>query len=253
MFIKYILVLLAGLVAGFINVNAGGGSLLTIPALIFLGLPPLVANGTNRIAILFGAISATQNFKKKKVLDMKFGLLLAVPALFGAIIGSLVVIKLTDQVFNTILSVVMILVLLFIVFKPQNKYQGLIEELSSKKKILTAIAFFFVGLYGGFIQAGVGFVIMITLTLMTGLSLVSINGLKVFVVLIYTIFSLGIFLFHGKVDIAVGLILASGNTLGSYLGSNFAIAKGDKWIKAILIAAVILMAGKLSGLFSFLF
>jgi len=244
-----VLIFLAGIVAAFINVNAGGGSLLTLPALIFLGLPPVVANGTNRIAILVGAISATRNFKNKGVFDWKFGLELAGPALIGAIIGSSIAVTIPDKMFNAILSCVMILVVVAIIVNPQKRIKGAIEALTRTKKIVAGIVFFFVGFYGGFIQAGVGFLIMATLALITGLSLVRINALKVFVVLIYTIFSLVVFVLNGKVNLPMGLALSAGHAIGAHLGASFAVKKGDKWIRGILVIAVIAMALKLSGIF----
>jgi len=246
--IKLLIVLIAGIIAGFINVNAGGGSLITMPALIFMGLPSAVANGTNRIAILFGAISSTTTFKRRGIFDWKLGLELGIPALLGALIGSSIVINVPDKVFNALLSGVMIMVLLVIIINPAGKIKKTFVDLSTKKRIAAGIAFFFVGIYGGFIQAGVGFLIIASLSLITGLSLVKINALKVFVVIIYTMFALLIFLLHGKVDIVIGLVLSAGNVLGSYLGTRFAISKGDKWIRVILFVAVILMAIKLSGL-----
>ena len=249
MIIKLVLIFLAGIVAAFINVNAGGGSLLTLPALIFLGLPPVVANGTNRIAILVGAISATRNFKNKGVFDWKFGLGLAVPALIGTTIGSSIAVTIPDKMFNAILSCVMILVVIAIIVNPQKRMKGAIEALTRTRKIVAGIVFFFVGFYGGFIQAGVGFLIMATLALITGLSLVRINALKVFVVLIYTIFSLVVFVLNGKVNLPMGLALSAGHAIGAHLGASFAVKKGDKWIRGILVIAVIAMALKLSGIF----
>ncbi|MBU1852882.1 MAG: sulfite exporter TauE/SafE family protein [Candidatus Omnitrophica bacterium] len=247
--IKLPLIFIVGIIAGFINTNAGGGSLLTLPALIFMGLPSAIANGTNRIAILVGAISATRSFKSKGIFDWKFGLEIAIPALIGAIIGANIVISLPDKMFNLILSCVMVLVVIVILVNPRNRIKKTGGDLSKGRKIISAILFFFVGFYGGFIQAGVGFLIITTLAFTTRLSLVRINALKVFVVFIYTIFSLGVFVLKGKIDLPIGLTLAAGSAIGSHLGCNFAVTKGDKWIRVILIIAVIAMALKLAGVF----
>lgn len=251
MIVKLALILVTGIVAGFINVNAGGGSLLTLPALIFMGLPSAVANGTNRIAILIGAISATRNFKNKDVLDWRLGLELAIPALIGAIIGSTIVISIPDKVFNLILSCVMILVLAAIIVNPQDKIKSSLATLTNKRKVFAGLVFFLVGFYGGFVQAGVGFLIMGSLLFITGMPLVRINALKVLIVLVYTVFSLLVFMLNRKVDLLLGLVLSVGNAIGAHIGSNFAITKGEKWIRVILIFMVIVMALKLSGIFSF--
>lgn len=249
MLVNIIVIFIVGVVTGFINVNAGGGSLLTMPILIFMGLPPAVANGTNRIAILAGAVSATATFKKKGYFDWKFALELGIPALIGALIGSAVAVSIPDELFKAIFSVIMVVVLAVIIINPQGKIKRSIEDLSAKRRIVTAVAFFFIGIYGGLIQAGVGFLIIASLSLITGLSLVKINALKVFVVLLYTILSISVFLFHGKINIPIGFSLAAGSAFGAYLGSHFAIAKGDKWIRVILVISVVAMAIKLSGIF----
>lgn len=244
-FFKIFMVLFAGTAAGFINTLAGGGSLITMSALIFMGLPSAVANGTNRIAILIQNIVAVINFRQKGFFNFEFSLKLSIPAIIGALIGSNLAVNLPETIFNKILAGVMILVLILIIFDPKKKIDTTIEKLSSSRQLAAMIAFFFVGIYGGFIQGGVGFLFIVTLSLITGLSLVKINSIKVFVIAAYTIPSLVVFIINGKVAWLVGLILAVGNSFGAYLGSNFAVSKGDKWIRVILVIIISVMAVKL--------
>jgi uncharacterized protein len=237
------LVLGAGCIAGFINTVAGGGSLLTLPLLIFLGLPPSMANGTNRVAIFLQNVSAMTTFHRNGFRDYKIGLLYMLPALLGALIGAYLAIDISGELFNRILAIVMFVVLAFILFKPTQflkKYRGLVGN-----KYFTLLVFFFVGLYGGFIQAGVGVIIMAALTLLTDFGLARINALKVFVVFFYTIIALGTFIWAGKVDWMIGLCLAAGNMTGAWLGAHFSVKKGDKWIKAVLVIMVSAFAIKL--------
>ncbi|KJS22880.1 MAG: integrase [Clostridiaceae bacterium BRH_c20a] len=247
---KIILILATGTAAGFLNVLGGGGSLLTIPMLIFLGLPSAMANGTNRVALLVQDIVAVANFRSKGFFDLKLSLTLAIPALVGSIIGSKIAISLPDEIFNKILALVMFAVLFLAIKQPQKKIISEEEgKLSPDRKIPSMIAFFFIGIYGGFIQAGVGFIIIAALTLITGMSLVRINSLKVFIGGLFILSSLLVFIISGKIDWSLGLTLAIGNSLGAWLGSNFAVVKGDKWIRYILIVTVTFMALKL--LFNF--
>ena len=247
---EFLLVYIAGTVAGFLNTLGGGGSLITMPILIFMGLPSATANGTNRIALVAQNIAATANFRRKGYFYPKIALVLAVPAVIGSIIGSNIAVNLDDAIFNKVLGIVMIMVMAMIITRPEKKllHMGEIEELTGKRKIYAIIAFFFVGIYGGFIQAGVGFIMIVSLTLITGMSLVKINSLKVMIVAIYTISALGVFVINGSVDWGLGLLLALGNTTGAFLGSNFAVKKGDKYIRMVIVAAVVVMAGKLWGL-----
>jgi len=247
-----ILILFTGIVAGFINVLAGGGSLLTMPVLIFLGLPSATANGTNRIALMVQNIVAISNFKRKGFLDWHLNLMLAVPAVLGSIIGANIAVSLPDEIFNKILGVIMLVVLGLILFKTRTKEQTFQPEMTFKRKVLAIVAFFFIGIYGGFIQAGIGFIIIAVLTWITGMSLININSIKVFIVAVYMVFSLFVFIINGHIDWILGFVLAAGNGIGGWLGSNFAIARGDRWIRIILLVAVTAMAAKLLGVFTIL-
>jgi len=244
-----ILILIAGTAAGFLNTVGGGGSLITVPILIFLGLPSATANGTNRIAIMIQNIIAITNFKSKGFFDWKLSIMLGIPAVLGSILGADIAVKLPDEVFNKILAVVMLLVLSLIIFKPKNKSGDNESGLSLKRKITGMAGFFFVGLYGGLVQAGVGFIIIALLSLISGFSLARINSIKVFVVTFYMLSSFIVFLINGRVDWVLGLTLSAGNGLGAYLGSNFSVKGGDKWIKVVLTATILFMSAKLFGLF----
>lgn len=246
-----VIILITGVVAGFLNTVGGGGSLLTMPMLIFFGLPSADANGTNRVALMVQNIVAITNFRQKGFFDLQLGLLLGIPAVLGSIVGAHFAISLPDEVFNKILAVVMLLVLAAIIWRPEQKLSSEEEKLKPGRRLIAVLAFLGVGFYGGFIQAGVGFIIIASLTMITGMSLVRINSVKVFVVAFYMLSSLIVFIISGKVHWVMGLTLAVGNGIGAYLGSNFAVSKGDKWIRLILIISVLIMAAKLLGLTPF--
>ena len=248
------LILVTGVVAGFMNTLGGGGSLLTLPMLIFLGSPAAVANGTNRIALMVQNIVGVSNFRRKGFFYPKLGIILAIPAVFGSLIGAKFAISVPEELFQKILAIIMIVVMILILTRPEKRFLKEIEgeNLSTVRLVVSIFVFFGVGLYGGFINAGVGFVIIVALTLITGMSLVKINSLKLFIVLIYIFSSFIVFLVHGKVDWILGLTLAIGNALGAYLGSNFAVSKGDKWIRVFIVIAILSMSAKLLGLFNFL-
>ncbi len=243
-----LLILIAGTVAGFQNTVAGGGSLITMPVLIFMGLPSAVANGTNRIALMVQNIVAITKFKKEGYFNWKLSLTLALPAVVGAIVGSQIAISLPDEIFNKLLAAVMIIVLGLIIWNPKKKLKSEEKNITKKHKIIGSIVFFFVGIYGGLIQAGVGFIIIVSLTLITGFSLVRINSMKMMIVAIYMVSSIIIFLINGKINWLYGLTLAVGNSLGAYLGSVFSVKKGDKWIKVILVVVIVIMSLKLFGI-----
>ena len=235
----------AGILAGFINTLAGGGSLLTLPILIFLGLPTAVANGTNRIAIVAQCAFAVAGFKKKGVSSFKLSLLLSTPAIIGAIIGAYFAVDISDVLFRRVLAVIMLLVLGLILWNPRQDSSGSSNSLGRRQLITAMITLFFIGIYGGFIQVGVGFIIIAALTTITKFNLVVTNSHKVFIAGIYTVFALIVFAFNGKVCWEIGLCLAAGMGLGGWIGSHWAVAKGERWIRVVLAICVVAMVIKL--------
>ena len=235
-------ILVAGVFAGFVNVVAGGGSLITIPVLIFAGLPPAAANGTNRIAILSQNIIAVNRFRRKGFFPVKAGILLGLAAAAGAVAGSLIAVEMSGELFKKILSGVMILVLILTLTGNRGGKRNS-NEIHHMPWLIPV--FFLVGIYGGFIQAGVGFIIIAAFSLIGGTGLITTNAAKVLIVLVYTVPSLIIFIVNGHVVWPAGLILAAGNSCGALLGAKLSIEKGDAWIKAVLAVTVTAMAVKL--------
>jgi uncharacterized membrane protein YfcA len=240
-----IIVVLAGMVAGFLNVVAGGGSLITLPLLIFLGLPSAVANATNRIAIVGQNIFAVAGFRSKGISSWPYSLYLGISALLGAIIGARIAVDIEDQLFNRILSIIMILVAITIVVRPLTKPGQQQERMDLKYQVMGIVSFFGVGIYGGFIQAGVGFIMIPLLTSINRFSLVKTNSAKVFVALTYSLAALAVFIIEDVLNWEIGLTLALGNAIGGWIGSRWSVAKGDVWIRRVLIVAIIALSVKL--------
>ena len=237
-----VLIFLAGLGAGFINVVAGGGSLITVPALILFGLPPTLANGTNRVAIFSQNAMAIYRFKNKGYFSLKAGVILGASAALGAIIGSQFAVEISGELFRKILSGIMVLVLILTLFGRGRRIEG---DASPRQKAILVPVFFFIGIYGGFIQAGTGFLIIAALSIIGRTNLVRSNSIKVMVIFLYTIPSLIIFFANDQIAWLPGIILALGNTIGAWFGTRFSVEGGEKWIKIILTLAVTAMALRL--------
>ena len=235
----------AGLFAGFVNTMAGGGSLLTLPLLIFLGLPPATANGTNRIAIIVSASSATLGFRSKNINTFPLSIYLGIAAFFGALIGSRIAVEIDGLLFNKILAIIMIVVVVLMVFKPNYKAALLQARTTGKMLIWSMVAFFFIGIYGGFINAGIGFIIMLFLNYVNKLDLVRVNATKVTLVLIYTTAALATFILSGHIDLKYGIALAVGNAAGAFFASRYAVKKGEGVIKTVMMIMVVAMSVKL--------
>ena len=244
-FLETLLILGVGLAAGVINTMAGGGSLISLPILIFLGLPPAVANATNRVAIFSQNIFAVAGFRSKGISEFKYSFALGFSALIGAIIGAKIAVDIHGDLFNKILSVIMIAVVVAIISGKLKAKSIDSQNTNIYSKVIGTITFFFVGIYGGFIQAGVGFLIMGALSAIHGFTLVKINSMKVFIVFVYTIAALAVFIYEGKVNWIYGIVLAIGNSTGAWFASRWSVDKGDRVIKIFLLIAVTGLAIKL--------
>ncbi len=238
------LLVFAGVFAGFVNTIAGGGSLVVVPILIFMGLPSSEANGSNRVAILIQNVFSVAGFRSKGVYVFPFALYVALPAIIGAIIGSRIAVDISDQLFNRILAIVMLTVMGITIFKPSLK-EAAEANLSGKRIGLSMVIFFFLGIYGGFIQAGIGFLIIATLTSVHQFNMSKTNSIKVFVAFSYTIAAVIVFYLEGKIRWEYGLTLAFGNSIGAWVGSRWSVGKSDKLIRLILLVMVIGLSIKL--------
>ncbi len=242
--IHSILILFAfGVVAGFININAGGGSILTLPVLIFLGLNSAVANGTNRVGVFLQTATGVYSFKKEDYHQFRLSMKMSLLTLPGAIAGAFLSIRIGDETFQKILGVIMIGIIISMIIPKSKKSNVLVEDSKITWKIVIAMAL--IGFYGGFIQVGVGFLIMAALNYIMRLNLVHVNMHKVFIVAVYTLPALLIFILQGDVNWSYGLSLAAGTSLGAFWAAKFSVRGGEKWIKVVLIIAVILMSLKL--------
>jgi uncharacterized membrane protein YfcA len=241
-----IILFAAGCAAGTLNVLAGGGSLLTVPILIFLGLPATVANGTNRVAILAQNIGASWSFHRRGKLDSRWLRAALAPTLTGAILGAWAATRVSDDQFQRVLALAMIAVAAWMVLRRPGAGAGDGSEVPPppSNRFLFHLAWFGVGLYGGFIQAGLGFVILAVVSA-AGLDLVRGNALKVTLVLAFTPFALLLFAMDGLVDWRLGTALALGNLVGGQVGVHLTVLKGQAWVRHVVVVSVVIFAVRL--------
>ena len=232
----------AGFVAGALNVVAGGGSFLTLPVLIFLGLPSTVANATNRVGVVIQSVGGVWGFHRHAVMDWRWGLLASVPCLAGAALGAWAALQVSDAAFRRILALVMVAVTLWTLVDPLKGQGRDFVRLPWSPAVFAG--WLGVGLYGGFVQAGVGF-LALAVTTHAGLDLVRGNAVKVLTVLALTLLSLLIFVAAGKVDWPMGLALGLGSLLGSLVGVRLTVSKGHAWLRGVVTATVVLFAVRL--------
>ena len=236
---------LAGLAAGTVNSIAGGGSLFTLPLLIFLGLPPTVANATNRIAVLSGGIGASETFRRSGLVPVAWLKLAAPPALIGAVLGTGAALIVPDLAFQRILSVVLVLAAGWLFWNPiRPPGAGRHFPPAGTARWISRAAFFLVGVYGGFIQAGVGFIVL-TITSANGLDLIRGNAVKAPLVFLFTLATVVLFTYSGMINWGMGLALAAGQILGATFGVRLQILKGQDWGRHVLTLIILACAFRL--------
>lgn len=241
-----ILLAAVGTGAGIINTLAGGGMLLTVPAMIFLGIPETMANGTSRLGIIFQTGASTWAYWRAGALDTQHLRLLLPPALVGAILGSAVGATLPDTTFRSIFGVIMLVVAALLVIRPERyaERDGRTQHLPRLKSLVVMFA---IGLYGGMIQAGTGYVVLAGLTLILRMGLVETNILKPVLIGAYTPIAIAIFAWHGQISFCHGACLAVGQVVGSLIGAHLTLTRGARSIRYALLASVSLGFLELAG------
>ena len=236
------LTILAGFLAGIINTLAGSGSVVTLAMLSLLGLPSTIANGTNRIGVLFQSFIGFTTYKRNANIDLTNRRSLVVSCVLGSIVGSQIAVEIDEFYLNLLLAITMVFLLGAILF---NSKKWLVDHVDGEKKMPKIIGlplFFLIGIYGGFLQAGVGILLLSSLILGQGLNLKQANGVKLLIVLLYIVPSLFIFFINDQLIWKVGLLLATGQVVGAYLAATFAtqFPNANFYIHKLLICILLL-------------
>jgi len=238
---QFLVFVVVGTLTGIINTIAGSGSLITLPVFIFMcDLSPSIANASNRIGVFLQSVVATGKYAQSKPEVFKGSLWLIIPSVLGAILGSKIAVDIDEKTMNYTIGGLMVFMLIILLFKAER---WLIEDKLTKaqnKNIGTFITFFLIGIYGGFLQAGVGFFLLAGLVLISKYSLTQSNGLKLALVLAFTAPALALFMYYGKVHYGYGLLMGVFQAFGAWLGVKYIvkIPNANLWIYRLLIVIV---------------
>jgi uncharacterized protein len=246
-----IVIIIAGILVGFINTLSGGGSVISLSLLLILGLPANIANGTNRISIFFQTFSSVTSFTKQKMFDSMRPIWLGIPATIGAVLGAVTAVDVNQRVIEIAMAAAMVIMVFFLFYKPDKWLKENPAMLSKPIRWWQLVIFFAVGFYGGFIQVGVGYFLLMSLVVGVGYDLVKANAVKNLIVFLYAIFALAVFVIDGQVNYLYGLILSAGSVIGALIASYLAVKKGAGFIRAVIVASVILTILQVSGLVNF--
>jgi uncharacterized protein len=238
--LEWILLATAGVAAGALNVVAGGGSFLILPLLLFLGLPSALANGTNRVGVVAQNLAGLAGFHRHRAIEWPWAFKASIPAVIGSALGVWAALAIPDFAFRRVLSVAMVAVTVWSLLSKKEAPDPN-APLRSPFHPTVVLGFFVVGLYGGFIQAGVGFLVL-AITTSAGMDLVRGNAVKLLSVLLLTVLSLVVFAAAAEVDWPRGIALAAGNLIGAEIGVRLTVLKGHAWLQKVVTATVILFA-----------
>ncbi|MCB1865102.1 MAG: sulfite exporter TauE/SafE family protein [Chromatiales bacterium] len=234
-----------GVVSGWLNVMAGGGSLLTVPVMIFMGVPAPVANGTNRIGILTQNIAALTNFRRKGLREWRLALSLSAVASVGAGAGAQLGVRFDGPWFNALLALVMLAVLVLMITGTGTRSTPDEAAIPRSRLVAGHILMLGAGFWGGLIQIGVGFILIPILNRVLGMGLVRVNFYKVFIILVYTVVAMVVYATQVQILWIAGACLAAGSALGGWVGAHSTVRHGERWIRPVLYTTLVAFIIKL--------
>jgi len=248
-FYIYLLAIAAGALAGVINTLAGSGSLVTLPMLVFLGLPADVANGTNRVGVLLQNVVGITVFRRSGYSQSGGSWWLVGPSVAGALLGAWIATVLDRAAMELAIGVVMLVMLVVLIANPKRWLREKSEVVQGRPNVGTILIFFVIGIYGGFIQAGVGVLLLSALVLGVGYSLNHANMIKLVIVLMMALIALPVFVFNQQVDWGLGFLMAIGQAIGAWLAANYAtrVPNANVWVRRLLIVIVLISIVRFIG------
>ena len=239
------LVLMTGF-AGFVDSAAGGGGLISLPAYLFAGLPPHYTYATNKFSAACGTTFATVNFFKNGAMNLKVGILAAIGSFAGSALGAHIVLLLSDELLRTMMFLILPVAAVVILWQRDLPDQNRDDGTLNLKKILLALGIGLgIGLYDGIVGPGTGTFAIIAFTTLMGFDLRTANGNGKVLNLASNYASLFTYLMNGLVVFHIGIPCAVSNILGNLLGSHFALKKGARFIRPMMLVVLVLLLGKL--------
>ncbi|MBQ5726599.1 MAG: sulfite exporter TauE/SafE family protein [Alistipes sp.] len=241
---------LSGVLVGIINTLAGGGAVISMTLFMALGLPIGVANGTNRIAVVLQNFTSSVAFLRKRMLNVKSGIKLSIPAVVGNIVGSIAAMRISETIFTVCMTVVMSLVLIYMITDQEHKHVHIHGGRELDVRWWHYLWFLLLGFYGGYIYIGLGYVLLAVTIWSMKLDIITANVVKCFIIFVATPFSLAIFMINGQVDYVYGLWHGLGNVIGALLASHFALVLGAKFVRYFTLSILVVCFADIIGLIS---
>ncbi len=229
----------AGLLSGIVNAIAGGGSFISFPALVFVGVPPLFANATNTYASCAGYISGAYAFKNELLANKKVTLWFSLAGMLGGILGGYALLQFSNDSFAQLIPWLLLFALVLFVFGPafnrflaSRRHAGIAANTTG---IFGVILILSASIYGGFFNAGLGIILLSFLVILGFNRMALMNGIKLLVSTMVSIFALVIFVYEDMLAWYLGTILLLGNMLGAYVSAIFSQHLSDRIVRNVVI------------------
>jgi uncharacterized protein len=252
---EFIILAVCGFAAGIINTIAGNGSAITLTALIVFGMPPTLANGTNRVGAFLQTITSVVSLRRtmRTRLLFKESSWVFIPSIIGSIVGAYLAVDVDEILLKRIIGFLMIFLLASFLLNPK-RWNIPTDPQRPQKSIGGILMFFLVGVYTGFIQMGVGILMLAILVLVSRYALKDANIIKLILSLVLSTAPFFIFAFSSIIDWKAGLSLAAGQVTGAYIGARYVLyhPKAFIWTKRVLLAALVFSIFEMFDLLVFL-
>lgn len=226
----------SALAAGIMNALAGGGTILTFPALLLAGVPAIQANATSTVALVPGALSSLAGYRREVDTHRQWLTRLLVPSLLGGAVGSVLLLLTPEKTFARLAPYLVLFATLLFMFQivwSRREQASVSGEPASWRA--AAVAQFFVAIYGGYFGAGVGILMLVILGFLGLTNIHAMNGLKNFFGICINSVAAGYFILRGAVVWPVALVMILGASLGGYAGAHFARRIGKEKARVAVV------------------
>lgn len=235
----FLILVISGLFVGFINTLSAGGTAISIALYLALGLSPAQANATNRIGVLLQSSLTSVLFSRKGFLKNTHFFRLALSTMFGALVGAVLSLVLPEILFSYFMGISLLVMIVFLFRSPKKFEEDDFSKTENGISFLQYLTFFLIGIYGGFVQVGTGFLLMSAGSMLLGYNIIKTNALKTTVMAFYTVIAVLIFWQDGSIHWQYGLLHSIGTFIGSFIATKLAFKKGAKFIKWVVIFVII--------------
>jgi len=239
---EYPILIAGGVLCGIINALAGGGSFVTLPLLLWFGLPPQVANATNRVSIMLQCAAGVTTYQRHGLVPWNRLPAVAIPTVLGSFLGAYLAAHVDETLFRKAAAILFAIMATTVFIDPKRWAR---ENAIGRIRPALYPVFFLMGVYGGFLQAGLGVLLISTFVLAGGFDVVHGNALKFALAFCFTAAALITFAQAGQVQWGTGLALAVGSMTGGVLGARLVIAKGSRWVRVFVVIAAVAAIVKL--------